>query len=91
MERKWCCEFESAFFSTFFMAICVFIEALAAFFATVMRFLGHSLLVSFSLLLSILYRGGVVFVSHKVACVLKGSLLGFLYISYNEILISMSE
>jgi len=52
---------------------------LAAFFATVMRFLGHSLLVSFSPLLSILYRGGVVFVSHKVACVLKGSLLGFLY------------
>ncbi|KAJ6932235.1 hypothetical protein NC651_007833 [Populus alba x Populus x berolinensis] len=43
-----------------------------------MRFLGHSLLVSFSPLLSILYRGGVVFVAHKVACVLKGSLLGFL-------------
>jgi hypothetical protein len=45
----------------------VFIEALAAFFAIVMRFLGHSLLVSFSPLLSILYRGGVVFVSHRVA------------------------
>ncbi|KAJ6932369.1 hypothetical protein NC651_007949 [Populus alba x Populus x berolinensis] len=28
------------------VAICVFIEALAAFFATVMRFLGHSLLSS---------------------------------------------
>jgi hypothetical protein len=49
----------------------VFIEALAAFFAIVMRFLGHSLLVSFSLLLSILYRGGVDFVSHKVALCLE--------------------
>jgi len=55
---------------------------LAAFFATVMRFLGHSLLASFSPLLSILYRGGVVFVAHKVACVLKGSLLGFLYMCF---------
>ena len=56
----------------------MFIEALAVFFATIMRFLGHSVLVSFSPLLSILYRGGVVFVSHKAACVLKGSLIGFL-------------
>ena len=57
----------------------MFIEALAAFFAIVMRFLGHSLLVSCSPLLSILYRGGVVFVSHRVASVLQGSLRGFLY------------
>ncbi|KAJ7002808.1 hypothetical protein NC653_008122 [Populus alba x Populus x berolinensis] len=62
--------------------MCVFIEALAAFFAIVMRFLGHSLLVSFSPLLSILYIGGVVFVSHMVACVLQGSLLGFLYMCF---------
>jgi hypothetical protein len=58
----------------------VFIEALAAFFAIVMRFLGHSLLVSFSPLLSILYRGGVVFVS--VAYVFQGSLFGFLYMCF---------
>jgi hypothetical protein len=60
----------------------VFIEALAAFFAIVMRFLGHSLLVSFSPLLSILYRGGVVFVSHRVAYVFQGSLFGFLYMCF---------
>ena len=41
----------------------MFIEALAGFFTIVMRFLGHSLLVSFNPLLSILYRGVVVFVS----------------------------
>ncbi|KAJ6932225.1 hypothetical protein NC651_007824 [Populus alba x Populus x berolinensis] len=47
-----------------------------------MRFLGHSLLVSFNPLLSILYRGVVVFVSHRAAYVVQGRLLGFLYMCF---------